>query len=539
MEDIITRRIHEFIPANQKKPQEDNYYFERMIEEELFHFLSSVIGECKPDIIIVVERKATAVFRALKELRLIDWPWSKVLSSAVLDEIDGFDEIDKSKTIDKKIKILVFDDMMRTGGHLAEVIMKLRKNFSIQPEQLDIAVYAVHQIRSDLIINCDRFDYPLTRWFYKNLDDDSYSSVRKRITNLLERTGSLLLDTEHIEIRLKPEYDFTELIQSLQISGKTISFNSFSNRKNITVHISETDEGGNLVNKILSDDLYPEGIIRENIVMKCRFIERPNGEIAILPICYPAVPYELEKNWGGEKEIIEIFGPQLSNTNDSVFYAVGLLAAVDVLSWVIKILAGTGYITESENEFVLPSINKLDFPGSAYTLNHLKAMYPFVDIKSITDRVNSCVLNSRRKGTQAKSNISKLKPNSFVVVDDSDLMNEAFFLSQNILFEILDQKFELYGDSLIENPHPFGLRTAEIYTIAEEMGVNSHQEISCLFDLMIDNAMIVTHVEKRHITHNGKTDLYRVRTFEIDGEVVTQQLMDYTDKYGLAPKYKK
>ncbi len=523
MTDLITTNPNPFFPCNYYDDKEDNYKYDRMIEEELYKFLSSVIDEYKPDIIIVVERKATALFRALKELKLINKQWSQLISSAVLEEID------ESKIVNSNI--LIFDDMMRTGEHLSDVLKQLHNNFSIQPEQLMIAVFAIHQI-SNLSISCDGFEYPITKWYYKNLDDYSYSLVRNRIISLLERTGSLLLDTEHIEIRLKPKYDFTELIQALQISGKVISFNSQSNRKNITVLISERDENGTVVNKILNDHLYPDGIITENIVMKCRIIERPNGEIAILPICYPAVPCELNEKWEESIEIVEIFGNQLSNSNNSVFYAIGLLAAIDVLSWIIKILAGAGYISESEEELVLPSINDLDFPGSSYTLNHLRVMYPFLDIKSITNRINSCVLKARKKGNQAKSKISKVTPNVYANVDDSKLYRESFSLAQGILYKILNKKFDLYSDTLVKNPHPFGLRSSEIYSIAKEIGVTEQQEISCLFDLMIDSGLIITHVEKRYIDHNGDTKLYRVRTFEIDGEVVTQMLIDFTDQNG-------
>src|SRR5687767_4195677 len=90
------------------------------IVRQLHTFLRDQIELWSPDLIIVVERKGTAILRALKEWKEdpIDWPWDKVLSSSTVDQVP--DDFFLGK------RILVFDDMMRTGNHLTKLVNSLK-----------------------------------------------------------------------------------------------------------------------------------------------------------------------------------------------------------------------------------------------------------------------------------------------------------------------------------------------------------------------------------------------------------------------------
>src|SRR5205807_4667167 len=57
---------------------------------ELHTFLADEIAHFLPDLIVVVERKGTAVLRALKEdaETPLQWPWEKVLASTAIEQLD-------------------------------------------------------------------------------------------------------------------------------------------------------------------------------------------------------------------------------------------------------------------------------------------------------------------------------------------------------------------------------------------------------------------------------------------------------------------
>src|SRR4051812_30835720 len=87
-----------FVPGGEVSPP---------IERELHTFLLGQIERWQPDLIIVVERKGTAILRSLKEWEesRLNWPWEKVISSESIDQVPE----DKMKGK----RLLIFDDMMK------------------------------------------------------------------------------------------------------------------------------------------------------------------------------------------------------------------------------------------------------------------------------------------------------------------------------------------------------------------------------------------------------------------------------------------
>src|SRR5882672_4238463 len=75
------------------------------IQRQLLTFISEQIESWKPDLIIVIERKGTAILRALKEWEEcpLAWNWENVISSDAIDQMP--DEFFRSR------RILIFDDM--------------------------------------------------------------------------------------------------------------------------------------------------------------------------------------------------------------------------------------------------------------------------------------------------------------------------------------------------------------------------------------------------------------------------------------------
>src|SRR5437870_2289203 len=84
------------------------------VRRALQTFLNEQVRDWRPDAILVVERSGTAILRALKESGQLDWPWSRVISSACLHQVPPQQLAGQ--------RILVFDDTMRSGEHLKGVL---------------------------------------------------------------------------------------------------------------------------------------------------------------------------------------------------------------------------------------------------------------------------------------------------------------------------------------------------------------------------------------------------------------------------------
>ena len=177
------------------------------IEAELLAFMSAEIDDWKPERIIVVERRGTAIFRALKESGKVQIPWSRITSSKALRDVPRENL--------RNQRILVFDDMMRRGSHIRRVLSLLKE---IDPKsrfssQARIAVFAMHEDASSCD-RCGRSALP-DSWYYRGLTTEAYRNVRQGILSFLRATGSLMLDTEHIEIRVRLKGTFQEFVQAL------------------------------------------------------------------------------------------------------------------------------------------------------------------------------------------------------------------------------------------------------------------------------------------------------------------------------------
>ena len=83
---------------------------------EHFAFLSQEVSEFDPELIVVVERRGTAILRALTENPdyRFQWSWQKVISSRVLEQREASYYYNK--------RILIFDDMKKRGSQVQRVL---------------------------------------------------------------------------------------------------------------------------------------------------------------------------------------------------------------------------------------------------------------------------------------------------------------------------------------------------------------------------------------------------------------------------------
>jgi hypothetical protein len=489
------------------------------IERMLSTFLKEAISEHQPDRIIVIERKGTAILRALKELsgeERLDWPWNKVISSSKIGLLP-------SEQVQGK-RILVFDDMMNRGRHLKILLEELRDCGVWTPGTNDIkvAVFALHEnSRDGMEIDGDRVPH---YWFYRNLTQNSYHCVRSQIVRMLQSAGSLLLDTEHIEVRVRLHCSFSKFVDVLRRRAKAIVFNSSDNRTNITVLYPDD------VAHKLSEHLLPEGTECNEIVKKSRIVERERSEFAIIPICYPSIlEPDPTTDWPSDPGVARLLGED-ANTPDSRFYGVGLLGALDVLYWVLKDLA---VLEDTDYTLLLPTATDELEAKSGYSLDHLHVVYPSLNLAELNMRIADIASDAKSKGKRLrKSGKSLTGP---CLCESCELREWAIQLLQ-IIRHVLDQRIMemgLYDRTGAFTVHPFGLQAHEIFNIGKELELDD-VVISALFDILIDEAFIVTHASKAEVFQNI---MRVVRSFEPDGEVVSEHVRRYTMQWGMPNGY--
>lgn len=492
------------------------------IERRLRTFLQEAISEHQPDRIIVIERKGTAILRALKELpgeERLDWPWNKVISSTHIGRL-------RSEQLQGK-RILIFDDMMNRGRHLRDLLRDLRESGVWVPSnnKIKVAVFALHENSRDGM-KIDGVTVP-HYWFYRNLTQNSYHCVRSQIVRMLQSAGSLLLDTEHIEVRVRLHCSFSKFVDVLGRRAKAIVFNSSDNRTNITVLYPDDDAPK------LSKHLFPEGTVCKKIVKKCRIVERERSEFAIIPICYPSVPKlgsDSTTDWPSDPGVVRILGED-ANTPTYRFYGVGLLAALDVLYWTLKDLA---VLEDTDYTLLLPTAtDELGMKGG-YSLNHLHVVYPSLNLKELNMRIADIASKAKSKGKRLRRSRKPLTtPPS--LCDSCELREWAIQLLQIVRY-VLDQRIMqlgLYDESGAFTEHPFGLQAREIFNIGRELEIDD-VVISALFDILIDEAFIVTHASTTELFENI---VHVVRSFEPDGEVVSEHVRQYTTQWGMPNGY--
>jgi len=478
------------------------------IRRQLHAFLNRQIKEWQPDKILVVERKGTAILRALKEWaeEPLDWKWNNVISSEAIDQVGG--------DYFQNQKVLVFDDMMRTGRHIQVVKDELIKRGLWLPGQdnFRFAIFAVHQISSI-------HDRTPDAWYYWDLSPREYEQIREEIIRMLQQAGSLMLDTEHLEVRVQRKCSENRFFSVLGRRAKAAVFSSLGQRANVTVLYGEDDEAYDL-----PLDLFPVGTDISGIVKKCRVIYREKNEYALIPICYPSVPIN-SSEWPSDSEMVELLGTGVK-TDRGRFYAVGLLAALQVLHFVLKDLA---FLQPTEYEISLPKLPAEANTRGGYSLDHLKVVFPTLNLENLTHRIYEIYMAATSEASSLRKR--KIECPAPRIFTDEGLHWDAIHLLQ-VIRRVLDDKIaeKFFSRGEINVPHPFGLTAKQIFSLAKERLSWEDLRTSVLFDFMIDEAYLVPDVEPRLDEHGFKR---MVRTFEPDGEVINEWIRNYTIQWSM------
>jgi len=459
------------------------------IERALLRFLTRVLNDREYDLIVCGERKATAVMRAMiqeiPEPRL-RWPWHKVLSSAAISAFDWGSFRGRN--------ILLFEELVHHGNELRRCHEELRRH-APDGTRIYSGGFAVWQ----------RCEHRPDTWYYAALDDDEFAQRREQIIAFLQHYGSLLLDTEHIEITAKIDCGlrdfFGELARSAE-DGDTFAFVSGAKRENVTIS-----------NPALLDDsrlsrMLTPGSNAVDVVRKCRVLQaRSYDRFSIMPIFYPNTRCVVDSGWLDalpkfvDRDALRDAGPH------ELFYTAGLLASIELLRGIVAALGDL--LRKDKIALEVPEDN----------FSHLRAMFPNVDVDGMHEYVSAIVLSAKSQKPLRSRSAVEVR-----YIPEAKVKEFAFDFFEALIDDLMDRE----DWECTIGTKPKGESFAELKEIAERVASGSHFQLDNVMlekaisavapDRLIDAGMLVTKVEDLLSSRNEK---WVIRTFVPDGEVVT------------------
>ncbi len=482
--------------------------------------LANSISQHAPDWIVVSERKGRALLRALidesPDLNF-SWPWHRIISSSVLAGLP------ESQLAGKRL--LIFDDTLRTGQSINKLIQNLATKLKSPADHIALCAIGSHLDANPIIASLQARKIKVNSYF-RSLCTDDFHILRKSLVETVRHLGSLLLDTEHAELRFGvTSASFREVLDALGRNAKTVVFESGRDTKNITVYYGDQRQ--------LSKENFP-GCEFTDIVKKARVIRVSENEYTIIPFCLPSVPacnFQWPHQWQ-----VDIFGGSQPETEINRFYQVGLLASLEILGWAVKDLVTS---LGGKVKFKFP-VNRGHARSHSYNYDHLLPIYPNLDIELLTNRVTSCTranekvgmkLGVRKKLADARCGPWNENNYSFTQMDRDGLRliqsiadELGWRASERLIIQRCSEDTQVSVDRL-QLP---GLRAKEVFTLGSVLKIKD-SEVSALFDILIDNGMLVTKIEVQKSHGENRC----VRTFRPDGEVISGLLREYTRKKGL------
>jgi hypothetical protein len=339
-----------------------------LIEDTLCDFLANLLKREQIDLVVCAERKATAILRALIEaIQTLSWDWSRVLSTAVMHQFDWGSFEGK--------RVLLFDELVHHGKTLDRYKSELCRLVPSGVEVLTAgyAVWDCCQLRPDF-------------YYYGSVDSGTYEQMRDELVLMLQQHGSLLLDTEHIELSVRLHCGVREFYDTLARAaenGNSYSFISGAGRTNITVERPDiaSEEG-------LARCLIPGSNIKQT-VCKVRVLERNHERFSVLPILYPNTRCLPTAEWlRSLPDFVDrghlASAPKDENLHKELFYLVGLLGSAELLRSVAAVLGEL--VREQKIILEVPKENFL----------HLRAMFPRLKILGFWEHVQNLVDESKR-----------------------------------------------------------------------------------------------------------------------------------------------
>jgi hypothetical protein len=447
------------------------------IERELCSYIGNILDREKTDLIVCCERKATAIMRALIEDidNPLSWNWGKVLSSVAVDQFDWVD-FDGNK-------VLLFDELVHHGTTLNRHKKNIEDAVN-KADRHDIQIVSASFAVWEGCISKPNYAY------LSSVDAETYGKIREKIVAMLQEYGSLLLDTEHIELSVRLQCgmrDFYDTLARASEHGNSHSFVSAANRLNLTIGNPDI-----INDEAMQKCLLPGAKINDT-VCKVRVVEKTHEKFSILPILYPNALCEFNENWASYLPNFMDSSYLRSAPSHVLFYHMSLLAAIELLRGVVAVLSE---LTHNQHAV-------LEIPKEK--VEHLRSLFPRIDIERLWKYVSDVVSDAQRirprRGKQATGSLP---------IDEDKL----FLLCGRVMNRMV----------LGYDDFPDGVSWKRLMQIAteenEKIGLDP-RGITVVADRLIDNSLLVTGIKKL-TSRTG--DQYVIRTFSADGEVVSDRI---------------
>jgi hypothetical protein len=449
------------------------------IEQEIHHFIDGILRKEEVGLMVCSERKATAIMRALIEDtdQPLPWTWDKILSSLAVDQFDWVSFAGN--------KILMFDELVHHGKTLSDSITTLEtaiKNAHRYDIEIKTASFAVWE-------GCTyRPDYA----YYPSVDAETYEKIREDIVVMLQDHGSLLLDTEHIELSVRLQCgmrEFYDTLARMSEHGNSYSFVSGGQRLNLTIGNPD------IIDEEATRRCLLPGSNIDNVVRKVRVVEKTNEKFSILPILYPNTRCEFDDKWASNLPDFLDKSYLKQAPHHVLFYHVSLLAGIELLRGVASVL------TDLTSEGTVLEIPRENF-------QHLRSLFPRVNIDGLWEYVSHVISEGQRIKPQRGRQSSRA-----LRVEDGKLLGLCWYVMKHLVSE--------YDDIPEE-----GVSWKRLMEIAAEE--NERERIAlapkCLTvvaDRLIDNSLLVTGVRELKSNSGHR---YVIRTFSAEGEVVSDRI---------------
>src|SRR5262249_9038994 len=121
-------------------------------------------------------------------------------------------------------RVLVVDDSVWTGHSLRAAVARV--HHALPDAVVTTAAFVTHRQAPPGAVDVA---------YYRGVDDESYQDRRGAVVEYLQTKGSLLLDTDHIEIGVRIGASVAEFYEVLAGWGSTVLFASPTDRINCTV----------------------------------------------------------------------------------------------------------------------------------------------------------------------------------------------------------------------------------------------------------------------------------------------------------------
>ena len=496
-------------------------------ESRFLLWLSKLLDKNNFDIIVTVERKATAILRSLLDLSpevYLDWDWTKVLSSDALPYLP--------KGYLKAKRILVFNEMIHHGSSTKKTINAITTNTPIPDTFIETAAFVVHEdfeksrcwSSQDIQpgTNNPSPNYAIER----NVSSKMYEIYRERLIKALKAKGALLLDTEHIESTFSFTLPLNRFFEALWTFGEPVEYEDerIGGFPGITIRTPAVADSKKTA-QLLPDNTVLE--LREP--QKIRLVRRGPKEFAFVPIWYPAIEEDevLKNGWQNAPSYVK---PALEKCPSEklpalAFHLSSLVTGIELVRsiWAgLKPYVGKGVEPQT--------ISASERPGSP--LGHLRALYPYLDFTALEEEIASAISSykdnklsniiHKRSGWTSAAAIRKKKARTFI---DADTRNEQCLAILKLIVK-QQQRFSVGEDwfddddiqeAECEDYPPFLWR--DIWKAGEGLGLSESLR-SIIMDYAIDNAFLKTG----HWSFRDRGISYIMRAYQTDSEFVREAL---------------